>query len=70
MSDKDIETYLMINEPAFYVDEKQYSVCCIDGIFGTWDSDGNTFDFHSVSDLLDHWIIGGRPFREIIETIM
>ena len=70
MSDKDIATYLMVSEPAFYVGEKQYSICYADGIFGTWDSDGNTFNFYSISDLLDHWIIEGRPFRAIVETIM
>ena len=39
-------------------------------LFSTWDSDGNTFDFHGVTALLDNWIINGKPFREIVEKIM
>ena len=70
MSDRDIETFLMMNEPAFDVGDRQYSVCCVNGIFGTWDSDGNIFDFASISDLLDNWIVDGKPFRNIISTIM
>lgn len=70
MSDKEIELYLMTNEPAFDIGEKQYSVCCVNGIFGTWDSDGNTLDFHGISDLLDNWVIDGRPFRDIVQSIM
>ena len=71
MNDREIETFLMINEPAFDVGDRQYSVCCPFGNhFSTWDSDGNTFDFESVSDLLDNWIVDGKPFREIVGTIM
>lgn len=65
MNDKDIALFLMINEPVFDIGEKQYSVCCPRGtLFCTWDSEGNTFDFSSVEDLLDHWIVEGKPFRK------
>lgn len=71
MNEFDIATYLMISEPAFEIGDKQYSVCCPGGdLFCTWDSDGNTFDFQGVADLLDHWIIEGKPFREIVASIM
>lgn len=61
----------MINEPAFDVGDKQYSVCCPDGSgYYTWDSDGNTFDFTDLDSLLDNWIIDGKPFREIVQSIM
>lgn len=70
MNRADIATYLMINEPAFDIGGKQYAVCCINHVFGTWDSDGNTFNFDSVDDLLEKWMIDGKPFQEILPTIM
>lgn len=71
MNDKDIALFLMINEPHFDIGKKQYSVCCPSGgQFSTWDSDGNTFDFPDVSSLLDNWLVDGKPFREIVESIM
>lgn len=71
MTDGDIALFLMINEPAFDVGDKQYSVCCPkNDLFATWDSDGNEFDYTSVADLLDNWIVDGKPFREIVPNIM
>lgn len=72
MKNKDeIELFLLINEPAFEIGDVQYSVCCPHGkLFCTWDSDGNTFDFQGIDDLLEHWIVGGKPFKEIVNTIM
>lgn len=71
MNNDNIVLFLMTNEPAFEFGGKQYSVCCPGGdVFSTWDSDGNTHDFHGVDDLLDNWNIGGKPFGNIVETIM
>ncbi|MBS7225379.1 MAG: hypothetical protein KH050_08575 [Clostridiaceae bacterium] len=70
MNDVDIEVYLMTNEPAFDIGNKQYSVCCVDGIFFTSDSDGKEFDFPNIAALLDGWIVDGKPFRDIVMTIM
>lgn len=71
MNDVDIATYIMISEPVFEIGDKQYSVCCPkSGLFCTWDSDGNTFDFRGIAELLNHWMIDGRPFREIVNSIM
>lgn len=71
MNDDDIALFLMINEPAFEVGDKQYSVCCPrNNLYATWDSDGNTFDFTDITSLLDEWVVDGKPFREIVESIM
>lgn len=70
MNEKDIEVYLMVNEPVFVWGDKQYSVCYVNEMFCTWDSDGNTFDFQDISSLLDSWIVDGKPFRDVVETIM
>ena len=70
MKENDIALFLRMNEPAFEIGGKQYSVCCPSGSFATWDSDGNTFDFVNVHDLLEHWMVDGKPFREVVATIM
>lgn len=71
MTKNDIETALMISEPAFDYGGKEYSVCCPHGdLFCTWDSDENKFDFHGIDDLLEHWTVGGKPFGEIAEGIL
>ena len=67
----DVELFILTNEPVFVIEGKEYSVCCPEtGSFSTWDSDGNTQDYASLDALLDKWIIGGKPFREIIPTLM
>ena len=70
MKEYDIEMFLDLNEPSFDFNGKQYSVCHVNGVYGTWDSDGNTFDFHSLSDLLENWIFDGKPFRQVVEMVM
>ena len=71
MNDKDIALYLIVNEPTFKISGKQYTVCSPTGQeFFTWDSDGNKFDFSDITDLLDHWNVDGKPFRDIVKKIM
>lgn len=70
MDDDKIALFLMMNEPAFDMGGKQYSVCCPGDTFATWDSDGNEFDFSDIQDLLDHWIVDGKPFRDVIGIIL
>lgn len=70
MNDQDIALFIKINEPSFVLDGKEYSVCCPDGGFATWDSDGNTFDFPDIRSLLDEWIVGGKPFREVKDSVL
>lgn len=67
----DIEVFIVTNEPAFVVDGKEYSVCCpAAGSFSTWDSDGNMHDYDGIDSLLDNWVVGGKPFRQIVQTLM
>lgn len=70
MNENDIALFLRMNEPAFEIGGKQYSVCAPSNGFSTWDSDGNMFDFSTVHELLEHWIVDGKPFREIVASIM
>ena len=71
MNNDDIALFLMMNEPAFDAAGKQYSVCCPgDDIFATWDSDGNKLEFYGIDDLLDNWIVAGKPFRDVVSSII
>ena len=71
LNHNDIELFILTNEPTFLIEGKEYSVCCPKaGSFSTWDSDGNTHDYPSLDALLDKWIVGGKPFREIAPTLM
>ena len=70
MIEKDVALFLMLNEPSFEVGEVQYSVCCPGNGYSTWDSDGNTFDYPDLSTLLNHWMVGGKPFRDRVEKLM
>lgn len=66
----EIELFLLTNEPVFELDGVQYSVCCpIDNQFSTWDSNGNTYDFQGINNLLDNWVVAGRPFRDIVDEV-
>ena len=68
---KAIELFLIMNEPTFTISGKQYSVCCPEtGSFSTWDSDENIRDFDGLESLLDDWIVDGKPFREVVSTLM
>ena len=71
MTKDDIDLFLQINEPVFDVGEMQYSVCCPEeGLYATWDSKGNMFDFNSIDDLLDNWIIAGKSFRDVAQELI
>lgn len=63
---------MMCNEPDFSYNGQNYSVCCPDGKYYVTASDSpGDIDlvFDSLDDLLDRWIIQGRPFREIVPNI-
>ena len=70
MNDNDIGIFLMINEPVFSIGNKQYSVCSPGSGFSTWSSDGTMLDFPDIQSLLDGWVIDGKPFRSIVNTLM
>lgn len=70
MKKADIESYILLGEPAFDYAGKQYSVCSPDGKFHTWDSDGITLDFPDIDSLLSGWIVGGRPFKDIVDQVL
>lgn len=63
---------LLCNEPDFGYNGKEYSICCPNGTFYVTaeDSPGdNALSFASADDLLDRWIIQGKPLGEILSLI-
>lgn len=70
MDRKKVEQWLLVNEPAFQYGGKQYSVCSVDGMYYTWNSDGEEEDFSGVDNLLDNWTVGGKRFKDILDEIM
>ncbi|WP_042435931.1 hypothetical protein [Faecalispora jeddahensis] len=60
------------NEPDFSYNGQDYSICWPDGKYYVTASD-NPGDidlvFHSLDDLLDRWIIQGKPLRQILPDI-
>lgn len=63
---------LFYNEPNFGYNGKEYWICHPEDKFYV-SSEDNPADeelvFDSVDDMLDHWIIQGKPLREIVPDI-
>lgn len=63
---------LNCNEPSFGYKGKEYSICSPDGKFYVTaeDSPGDIdLVFTDSDDLLDHWLVQGKPLREILQNI-
>lgn len=69
MNEEHIELYLMINEPTFEFNGKEYSVWCPGDGFATSDSDGNEQEFADIHDLLENWKLCGLPFKFVVQTL-
>ena len=63
---------LQYEETTFFYKGKQYNICHPDDLFyvreSSWPMDVD-LSFQDADDLLDHWIIQGRPFRNILPEI-
>ena len=70
MNEEAIELFLQLNEPAFEVGGKQYSVCCPGTYYATWDERENRAEFSDIRSLLDDWIVDGKPFRNVVQQIL
>lgn len=60
------------NEPDFSYNGRQYSICWPDGKYYVTASDNPKDDdlvFNTLDDLLDNWVIQGKPLREILPNI-
>ena len=60
------------NEPSFGYCGKEYSICHPADKFYVWSEDqpqDGLLEFSDVDDLLEHWIIQDRPFKDILPAI-
>ncbi|NJP40419.1 hypothetical protein HCH52_05075 [Oscillospiraceae bacterium HV4-5-C5C] len=72
MTVNDFKNMMMINEPAFAYHDEEYSICWPDNQYHVTASDHPSdinFVFESLDDLLDNWMIQGRPLRQILPDI-
>lgn len=70
MDNKSIEILLRVNEPSFQIGDIQYSVCYPGKGFCTHDSTGKNFEYPDLESLLNNWIVGGKPFKDIVQSTM
>lgn len=72
MTVKKFKEIMECNEPNFGYHGEEYSICWPDGIYYVSSSDNSKDEelaFHSVDEMLDHWMIQGKPLREILPDI-
>ncbi len=72
MTVKQFEEIMTCNEPDFTYNGQQYSICWPDGRYYVTASDSpgdSELVFDTLDDLLEHWIIQGKPLRSILEDI-
>ena len=63
---------MLCNEPEFDYNEQTYSTCSPDGKYYVTASDSPAdmyLEFDTLDDLLDRWMIQGRPLRSILPDI-
>ena len=66
--EKFVET-IQCEEPSFKYKNMRYDMCRPDGTIWVRREDwkvGQELEFSDIDDLLDNWVIEGRPFREIL----
>lgn len=72
MTVDDFKTMMLCNEPDFGYNGQEYSICCPNSKYyvAASDSPGDVdLEFASLNDLLDRWMIQGRPLREVLPEI-
>ncbi len=72
MTIDEFKEMMCCNEPDFAYNGERYSICWPGGRYYVTASDrpGDTeLEFETLDDLLEHWIIQGRRFRDILPDI-
>lgn len=63
---------LMVNEPSFEYNGKEYAISSPNGVFCVYAEDSPPDEdliFETVDDLLEHWMIQGKPLKEIVKEL-
>lgn len=72
MTTDNFEEMMLCNEPDFSYNGQFYSICSPNGKYYVTASDSPDdvdLEFDSLDDLLDHWMIQGRPLRDILPEL-
>lgn len=72
MKESAFKEMLQYNEPTFGYAGYDYSICSPDGKYYVWAEDNPEdadLSFDSADDLLDNWVIQGKPLRLILPDI-
>ena len=72
MTVKQFMEMMMCNEPEFSYNGQDYSICSPDGKYYVTASDSPSdidLVFSTLDDLLNFWMIQGRPLRTILSDI-
>ncbi len=72
MTAYEFEKLMQCNEPDFRYHGQEYSVCSPNGkyyVTASDDSSASDLEFDTLDGLLEHWIVQGRRFRDILPDI-
>lgn len=72
MTVNEFKESLLYNEPTFGYKGKEYSICSPENKYYVLSEDNpadSELEFDSIDDLLDRWMIQGKPLRDIISDI-
>lgn len=73
MTVEEFKEMMMCNEPDFDYNGQSYSICSpeLKEFYVTASDSPNdkNLAFTSLDDLLDNWLIQGKPFREILPEV-
>ncbi|MFR1051495.1 MAG: hypothetical protein ACLSE7_07170 [Lachnospirales bacterium] len=72
MTVDDFKDMMMCNEPDFLYNGQEYSICWPGGKYYVTASDSPgdlDLEFDTIDDLLDGWMIQGKPLRDILSDI-
>ena len=72
MTVEEFKTMMACNEPDFAYNGEAYSICWPNGKYYVTASDSPDdadLEFDSLDNLLDRWMIQGKPLREILSQI-
>lgn len=73
MTVDEFKEMMMCNEPDFSYNGQVYSICSPDGKYYVTASDrpsDTDLEFDTLDDMLDNWMIQGRPMRLILPDIV
>ena len=71
MTRKELIEFLMLNEPSFIYNGKEYGICYPGTKVLGWEigKDDTEQRFNSIEDLVDNWVIDGKNILDIAPIV-